>query len=133
MIVGYPTEGEEHFNNTLNLIRKIRPDWINVSKYGHRPKTEASKLDPLNTNIINERSRIVSEDAIKISWEKKQEWLGWEGSVLVSRRGKQKTQWFGRNISYEPIIVESEDEILGKVVRVKIENTTSFSLLGTII
>ena len=46
---------------------------------------------------------------------------------------KKMNQWFGRNTSYEPVLVDSNDNILGKTVKVRIENTTSSSLFGRII
>jgi MiaB-like tRNA modifying enzyme len=133
VIVGYPGETEEQFNNTLIFINKIKPDWTNVSKYGHRPLTESSKLKSLDVKTVNDRSKIISEESRKISYKNREEWVGWEGRVLISKRGKEKNQWFGRNTSYEPVVVENKDNILAKLVKVKIENTTSSCLFGKII
>jgi len=133
IIVGYPTETEEQFNKTLEFIKKIRPDWVNVSKYSHRPDTKASKLKLLNTKLIDKRSKIFSDETRKISFEVKQKWVGWKGNVLISERGKNKNQWFGRNSSYKPIIVESSDNILGRIKRVNIERVSPSCLFGKII
>lgn len=133
VIVGYPEETDEQFNKTVKLIRKIKPDWVNVSKYGHRPHTEASKLETLEPKIVNERSRILSAESRKISFEKNKEWVGWEGPVLISKRGKERNQLFGRNSSYKPVVLESKDSLLGKIIEAKIENAEQSCLFGKII
>jgi len=56
IIVGYPTETEDDFNKTLSLIKKVKPEVLNVSKFGPRPRTEAAKLKQLDSKIIKERS-----------------------------------------------------------------------------
>ena len=73
IIVGYPTETEQDFNKTYNLIKKIKPEVLNISKFGPRPKTEAAKLKQLHTKIIKERSkkltylfRDISHDNFKV-------------------------------------------------------------------
>ena len=56
VIVGYPTETEKDFNETVKLIKKIRPEVLNISKFGARPGTLAAKLKPLKSEIVKERS-----------------------------------------------------------------------------
>ncbi len=46
IIVGYPTETDEDFQSTIDLITETRPDITNISKYGPRPRTEASQTNP---------------------------------------------------------------------------------------
>lgn len=56
IIVGYPTETEKDFNETIKLIKKIRPEVLNISKFGTRPGTLAAKLKPLKSEIVKGRS-----------------------------------------------------------------------------
>ncbi|MDD5651444.1 MAG: tRNA (N(6)-L-threonylcarbamoyladenosine(37)-C(2))-methylthiotransferase [Candidatus Nanoarchaeia archaeon] len=56
IIVGYPTETEEDFDKTIELIKKIKPEVLNISRFGARPGTVAAKLKPLKTQIVKERS-----------------------------------------------------------------------------
>jgi len=130
VIVGYPTEKEGDFNKTLEIIKKIKPDWVNVSKFGIRPRTEAAKLKPLPTKVVKERSRTASELVRKISLEKNKEWIGWEGEILVSERGSKPNQWIGRNFAYKPVLVESRNDLLGKLLKVKIEEVSHSHLSG---
>ncbi|MEM5782299.1 MAG: tRNA (N(6)-L-threonylcarbamoyladenosine(37)-C(2))-methylthiotransferase, partial [Candidatus Aenigmatarchaeota archaeon] len=130
IIAGYPGESEEQFKNTINLIKKIKPDYVNISKFGARPKTEASKLKPLPSKIVKERSEIVSSIAKEIFLEKNKEWLNWEGETLVSEIGKKPNQYIGRNFAYKPILIESKENILGRLINVKIYDFTSTYLIG---
>ncbi len=61
IIVGYPAEDEEDFQQTLDLIKKIKPEVLNISKFSSRPGTKASKLKQLKSEIIDSRSKRLSE------------------------------------------------------------------------
>ena len=60
IIVGYPDEKEEDFQATVELIREVRPEVVNLSKFASRPKTYASTLTPLPSQEVKKRSRIIS-------------------------------------------------------------------------
>ncbi len=133
VIVGFPEETEEQFENTIKIIENIKPDWTNVSKFGLRNKTPAEKLEQLPRNIVNERSERMSETVRKISFEKNKEWMHWEGSVLVSKKGKEAGQWLGRNPAYKLILVENKENLLGKFVKVRIKEVGYSHLTGVLI
>jgi MiaB-like tRNA modifying enzyme len=59
IIVGFPGETEKEFQSTMELLKKIRPQKVNVSKFGARYGTEAAKMKQLPVETINERSRIL--------------------------------------------------------------------------
>jgi MiaB-like tRNA modifying enzyme len=61
VIVGFPGETEEDFQKTVELMRKIKPSKINISKFGARPMTEAAKMKQLDNKTINERSKLLHE------------------------------------------------------------------------
>ena len=61
IIVGYPLETEKDFEKTIELIQKIKPEVLNISKFSSRPKTKASKLKQLSSNLIKERSKKLTE------------------------------------------------------------------------
>jgi len=66
IITGFPTETEKDFNQTLNLIKEIKPEILNISKFGSRPKTKAAKMKQLKSQIIKERSKRLSEEFKKL-------------------------------------------------------------------
>jgi threonylcarbamoyladenosine tRNA methylthiotransferase CDKAL1 len=57
IIVGFPGETERDFNKTVELLEKIKPEKVNVSKFGPRPGTDAANMEQLPVKILNERSR----------------------------------------------------------------------------
>ena len=71
IIVGYPTENEEDFDDTIELIKKIKPEVINISKFTPRPLTKASKMKQLKSEIIKDRSKKLADVYEKIKKELK--------------------------------------------------------------
>ncbi|MBE0525517.1 MAG: tRNA (N(6)-L-threonylcarbamoyladenosine(37)-C(2))-methylthiotransferase, partial [Candidatus Thorarchaeota archaeon] len=58
IIVGFPGETDQDFELTMDLISKVRPPVVNISKYGDRPGTEASKAkNKVDTAAKKDRSR----------------------------------------------------------------------------
>lgn len=57
VIVGFPGETDEDFQATIELMKKVKPGKVNISKFGARSSTEAAKMKQLPTEKINERSR----------------------------------------------------------------------------
>ena len=66
IIAGYPTENENDFRKTLTLIREIKPDVLNISKFGPRPGTKAAQLKQLPTKVIKERTIILTKEFKKL-------------------------------------------------------------------
>ncbi|OLB91823.1 MAG: 2-methylthioadenine synthetase, partial [Thaumarchaeota archaeon 13_1_40CM_38_12] len=79
IIVGFPSESEEDFIQTLDLIKDTKPDMINLSRYSARPGTKAAEMEQLGVAEVMHRSKQVFELAKKISHEKNKEWMGWKG------------------------------------------------------
>ncbi|MGQ9690310.1 MAG: tRNA (N(6)-L-threonylcarbamoyladenosine(37)-C(2))-methylthiotransferase [Thermoproteota archaeon] len=119
IIVGYPTETEVDFEKTLETIREIKPDFLNISKFYARPGTPASRLPRLPTEVVTKRSRILSKLASEIREEKNSHWVGWEGFTLVDEIGTIPGSFISRNIYYKPIVLKQPVK-LGSFVRVYI-------------
>ena len=124
IIVGFPGETAEAFENTKQLIAEVKPDVVNVSKFFSRPGTPAEKLDPLEPKELNHRSRQLSRLCKQISLEKNKNWLGWEGVVLFDEKGKGES-WMGRNFAYKPVVVKTDECLLGRFAKVCVIDTFS--------
>ena len=61
MIIGYPGETELQFSNSLDLLRQIRPDKVNISRFAKRDSTPAAKLQQLPTDEMKRRTRLMSK------------------------------------------------------------------------
>jgi len=135
VIVGFPGETEEAFENTLELLKEVKPDVTNVSKFFARPKTAAAEIqDGLVDRLeIKRRSTVAAALVKRISLERNQRWVGWVGEILVDEKGKVEGFWVGRNIAYKPIAVKSSSNLLGKTVRIKVLEASITYLKGMII
>ena len=129
IIVGFPTETEEDFEKTVNLLKATKPDIVNLSKYSQRAGTEAAEWDQVQVTEIMRRSKIISDLIEKISIENNQKWIGWKGNVLFDETAKDSIK--GRNFAYKPIFVEDRVKI-GGIHTVEIMKAKTHSLLGKI-
>jgi MiaB-like tRNA modifying enzyme len=133
-ICGFPGENKEAFEKTLQLMEDVKPDIVNISKFFARPGTPAAKMEnTIPYSEIKERSTALSHLAAKIALEKNLEWSNWEGEILIDEYGKVSGSWIGRNFSYKPIAVKSNENLLGKVVHVRISNVFPTYLEGELI
>lgn len=132
VIVGFPNEDDEDFEDTIRFIRKIKPDIVNISKFGARPKTEASKLKQLPRDIIEKRCKELAQIVKEISYQKNLKWINWVGRCLIDEKGKKDT-WIARNFTYKPVVVKSDQNLLGKFVDVEIVDVRSNYLIGKLL
>jgi len=61
IIVGFPSETEQDFQDTLNLIKVIKPEIINIAAFSSRPKTKAAKMKQIASEIIKERTKRLND------------------------------------------------------------------------
>lgn len=118
IIVGYPTETEQDFESTINLITETRPDITNISKYGQRPETEARKLAPLARDVINTRSRTATSLCSKISLERNQQMIGRTQQAIPTEKA-EKGKTITRTDNYKKTLINQETE-LGTKILIKI-------------
>lgn len=132
VICGFPGETREAFENTLKLIREVKPDIVNVSKFFARPGTAAVEMrdgvvEPVE---IKRRSSEAARLVKQVSLERNKRWVGWTGDVFVDERGKVAGSWIGRNFAYKPVTLKSSGNLLGKTLRVKVVEAFSTYLAG---
>jgi len=131
-IVGYPGETDCDFNDTINLVKKIK--FINSYSfiYSPRPGTPASKLKQINKEIAKERlinlQSVLEDHQIK----KNKSLIGSTIEVLVENKLKSQNKYFGRNIFLNSVIFDGEEKFIGKLVNVKIEKINRNTLFGRI-
>jgi MiaB-like tRNA modifying enzyme len=126
VIIGFPSEKNDDFQKTVDLIKKIKPDIVNISKFGSRPGTEATKMIQLSREIIDSRTKKLVEIVERIKMNSNQKWLGWEGEVLIDEMG-EKGGMIGRNFAYKPVLTKGK---LGNFHKVKITKVHPTFLVG---
>ena len=134
VICGFPGETAEAFQNTLKLISHVKPDVVNVSKFFPRPRTAAAEMrgDFVEQAEVKRRSAEAARLAKRLALERNQRWVGWAGEILIDEKGKVPGSWVGRNFAYKPVAVTSGEELLGRVLRVRVVKAFSTHLVGTI-
>lgn len=118
IIVGYPTETEKQFQNTIKVIKKIKPDVVNISRFGQRKGIEANKHEDLLGAIKKKRSRELTVLCRKLFLEKNKKYLDKEKEILITEVGKNNTV-MGRTIEYKPVGIRGNYS-LGTKIKIKI-------------
>jgi MiaB-like tRNA modifying enzyme len=132
IICGFPTELEYDFYRTINFIKWLRPEILNISKFTTRPGTKAKKMEQIDGKTIKERSSrlsIIFRNHLK---QINQQWEGWQGKVLLLHETKKKKA-FGRNFAYKNVIIDNYRGSYGEFRDIKITSVDGFNLYGKIL
>ncbi len=131
-IISYPGENEEDFNQTINLVKKIK--FINSFSFifSARPGTPAAKLDTVNSEISKKRLIQLQQLLEQNNFEFKQSFLNQTTEVLVENKLQKNNQYFGRDRFLNPVIIESPKDITGKIINIQISKFNHNSLFGVI-
>ena len=131
-IIGYPTETNEDFQQTLKLMNNIK--FINSYSFifSARPGTPAYNLETVSEKEA--KKRLIEfqflADKIKINYRK--ELINKNAKVLFENKVKNDNKYFGRDEYFNSVIVESKDNLIGKIKNVKILNVNQNTLFGEI-
>jgi MiaB-like tRNA modifying enzyme len=140
IIVGFPTETEDDFQATIEILRETLPDIVNSSKYSARRGTAAAtNMKRVDSKTIKFRTQKLHNIIKEISMARNSRWLGWKGQIIIDEINEQVIQ--GRNYAYKPVIIESGEFSnavrngkyrLGDNLIVQINGYTSHGLRGSI-
>ncbi|MEO0138913.1 MAG: MiaB/RimO family radical SAM methylthiotransferase [candidate division WOR-3 bacterium] len=118
IIVAFPTETDEDFEQTLDLIRKYPFAYIHAFEYSPREGTEAYKLGELPADIRKERVKRIQE-LIKVKkGEYRRKFLGKVLNVLVEYVNNGVAVGFSEN--YIKVMFEGDEGLKGEIVKVKV-------------
>ena len=131
-IIGYPGETDDDFNQTLELIKKVK--FINSYSfiYSSRPGTPASKLQ--DTDAATAKKRLIKlQDLLETNNSNfKKEFLNKSTEVLFENKLKKQTKYFGRDKFLNSVLVESDQDLTGQILDISINSFNHNSLLGAI-
>ena len=127
IIVGYPTETEEDFQQTLSLLQSIKPETVNLSKFCPRPFTKAKELKQLPGKEIKRRSGVAAKLIREIGAGARKRFIGQKLRVLITEKDRD---FKGRSIGYQQVVVKGFAGKLGDIVDVKIKDANHGSLFG---
>ncbi len=127
VIVGYPTESEEDFEKSIELLGEIKPEVVNISKFGARPHAPASKLKQLDDKEIKRRSIRLSRFVRDFQFKEREKHIGEMRKVLITE--KNEKSFSGRDERYNQIAVFGNVK-LGDFVEVELTGNSSACLIG---
>ena len=131
-IISYPGETNNDFNETLNLIKKLR--FINSFSFifSPRPGTKAANLELIDKEISKERLLKIQENLFKHQLQINESLINKSIDVLVENKIKGQDKFFGRNKYMNSVLFDCKIEDIGKVLKIKIEKVNKNSLFGKI-
>ena len=129
-IIGYPGETQKDFEDTFELIKKIK--FINSFSFifSPRPGTKAAKLEMIEKNIAKERLTLIQEELFNNQIEINKSLENNTINVLVENKMEKQNKLFGRNKYISPVIFDGNESNIGKVVKVKVQNSNQNTLFG---
>lgn len=134
IIVGFPAETDEDFEDTITMLETIRFDSIYSFIYSKRRGTKAGKMDgQITPEVKKQRFARLLDVQNRISYEKNQAYIGKIIEVLVEGRSKtDPSRLTGRNEKGRLIHFEGGDHLTGKIIPVKVERAETYALYGNI-
>ena len=131
-IIAYPGETEEDFNNTMQLVKKIR--FINSYSFifSPRPGTVASNLKLIDTKVAKKRLNLIQSELFSYQSSKNKMTENKIVNVLVENKIKNQNKFFGRTECMTAVIFDGEENIEGQIVPVLITHSNQNNLFGEI-
>ena len=132
-IIGYPGEEKKDFEDTFNLIKRIK--FINSYSFifSPRPGTVASNLKLLDKKISMERLEKVQNQLFKNQTDVNKSLENKTLNVLVENLTEDQSRAFGRSEHMTPVIFNGKKDDIGKIVPVKIKQSNRTTLFGELV
>lgn len=129
IINGYPGEDDEDHRLSMEALRQIRAETVNVTRFSRRPGTPAFKMpNRPHGRVSKARSRETTELRFRIAEERNAEMMGEVVRALVNEEGKGDST-IARSGSYRPVVLEGS-HALGKFLDLRIVGYAATHLLG---
>jgi tRNA-2-methylthio-N6-dimethylallyladenosine synthase len=134
IIVGFPGETDNDFEQTIEVLKKVRFTNIFSFRYSPRPRTAAAKIDDSVPFAAKRERLLVVQDVQKqIQLEHNSSLIGKTEKVLCLGKSKKDPQRYsGRNEAYQVVNFHSEHDVIGQFVEVRITSCGPYSLHGAI-
>jgi len=133
IIVGFPSETEQQFQHTFNLLAELKFDMVHVAAYSPREGTIAARNFEDNVPAAEKKERLMKIEQLqeKIATEINTRLLGKSVEILVE--GRNKGKWQGRTKTGKLVFFKDDNNCLGQLVEINIEKTSPWSLQGKVI
>ena len=131
-IVGYPSESDKDFEDTMKFVNEVKFVIAYSFMYSQRPGTPAQKKD--NIPIAEKKARLNALQSLLKEQQKKynKSFIGKNMEILFEKEGRHKNQYIGRSIYNQSVFTESQSNIISKIKNVQILNSTDFALESSV-
>ena len=131
IMVGFPGESEEDFLDTLDLVKKVEYDTAFTFIYSMRENTPAAKMDQVPDKVKHDRFERLLDILYPIQERKNKAFIGRDVDVLVEDFSKKDdSNVSGRTDEFKLINFKGNKSDIGKILKVKVKDANSFSLVG---
>ena len=130
VIIGFPGETEEDFQESVHLIERMQPDKVNLTRFSARPGTAAARLYDMPDRFKKERSREMTRLWMEIAARRNSRYVGRSLSALVTEPGRNGTMK-ARGENYLGIVVKG-DVKMGSFIEVLVTESNPFFVSGQI-
>ncbi|MDC2979235.1 tRNA (N6-isopentenyl adenosine(37)-C2)-methylthiotransferase MiaB [Pelagibacteraceae bacterium] len=127
-IVGFPDENDQDFEETMKFIDKVEFVIAYSFIYSPRPGTPAQHKD--NIELNTKKARLSALQSLLNQQQKNfnNSFINRDMEVLFEKKGRHENQYIGRTIYNQSAFINSNKNILNKILNVKISNSTNFAL-----
>ena len=131
IICGFPTESEKDFDETIRILEKYKFPVLHISQFYPRPGTPAARMKRVKTDIVKARSRRAT--TFFESYLSYDHLLGTIQKVLVTEVSSDTKNYIAHNKSYNQVLVERDERIMGQWIEVEIVEVGKWSLKGNVL
>ena len=129
VIVGYPGESTDQFEKTKQMLKKIQPDIVNITRFSARPKTKAKRMpNRIPTELVKKRSKDLTIICKNLMQKRNKRYIGRRMSVVSLKKGTDKSV-LCRSKNYKPVVIKKPLSI-GETYSVEIIDATDTHLVG---
>ncbi len=132
IIVGFPSETENDFNDTLELLKEVKFNFAYMFKYSSRPGTKASEYsEQISEDVKQKRLEKLIDFQTAITLDNNKRKIGTYESVLIEKESKKSNKyWSGRTDGNTWVVVKKHNEKIKDIVPVKIIDARGVTLFG---
>ena len=134
ILAGFPGEGVEEFNNSVQLLKEIDATYLHVFPYSKRPGTPAATFaDQVPKDVSAQRVTELRTLAKQKQLEFYGRHLKTERPVLVEQKRNRENMLTGFTDNYIPVVFKGGDELMGQVISIQLESLLDNSVLGKLV
>ncbi|MCL2295820.1 MAG: tRNA (N(6)-L-threonylcarbamoyladenosine(37)-C(2))-methylthiotransferase [Methanomassiliicoccaceae archaeon] len=131
LISGFPGETDDDHRKSVELIRRLKADTVNITRFSSRPGTEAASMEPVHGRISKDRSAELTETKNEVEYANNSKIVGRTEKILITEIGKEGTM-IGRTQNYRPVAVRS-DLPVGSFARAEVTGCEPTYLIGRVL